>query len=221
MTTKASGMDPAAQRYPKRAYPSPDVVLKVDPHLSETREHCYATPREAASAARRLRSDSNASRIRIRMAGGRHVVRDTLELGEADSGSEECPFIIEGDDKQHTVISGGCRLDGFMPAANVAGTERLPAESRDRVWVCDLRRNGIGKDWGALTPRFGCGGTSASGRKTWPEVFYNGLPLALTRWPMGSYGLPEVDFEDPVFKEQAFAPIPMALIGCYGIAGTV
>lgn len=141
---------------------------------------------EAVSKAREIRANSGDS-VRIVLSGGRHVILKSVNINEDDSGSEATPFIIEGDVNKETVITGGHRLEGFVPAAESPHSDRLPAESRSSTWVCDLRKNGLDRDWGQLVPRFGCGKKAVSGDQPWPEIYYNGTPLTLTRWPFDEY----------------------------------
>ncbi len=180
---------PVEHRHQESVHSVPDVVFHVNPHASTSGsrdENNVATLQEAVRAARARRAGSDAT-VTIKLAGGRHEMMSTLELTIEDSGTEACPFIIEGDPHQETVITGASRIEGFFPVSDAAIARRLPEESRARVWACDLKKNGIGKGWGKLSPRFGCGGEAVPHNQAWPEVYYNGVPLSLTRWPLEGY----------------------------------
>lgn len=120
----------------------------------------------------------------IKLPPGRYDMSDSLNLGRDDSGTQNCPLIIEGDKQEETIISGGKRLQGCRTVTDPKVLLRLPEESRERVWEFDLMDNGVSAEWGKLSPRFGCGKAAVPGNQPWPEVYYNDIPLNLTRWPL-------------------------------------
>ena len=61
---------------------------------------------------------------------------------------------------------------------DAAIVERLPAESRGKVFQCDLRAQGI-TDYGELRVR----GYGLPPSPPTLELYFNGRPMTLARWP--------------------------------------
>ncbi len=78
---------------------------------------------------------------------------------------------------ESVVLLGGRRIGGFQPVAGEA-RERLDAAAREHVLQADLRQLGI-DDFGSLRSR-GFGRPTVAAHC---ELFFNGQPMTVARWP--------------------------------------
>ena len=127
----------------------------------------------------------------MRLLPGQYPVTGTFELSQADSGTAEAPIVYRADQKGTAVLYGGKKLSGFAPVSDPAILNRLPEEARGRVWQCDLRKLGI-TDFCPLAARGGFTFWWREGRDFKPapatmEVFFDGTPLTLARWPNAGF----------------------------------
>ena len=144
-----------------------------------TREQPFATLEKARDAIRALKAKGPLpGPVAVRLLPGEYPAAKTLELTGADSGTEAAPIVYRAEQKGAAVLYGGRRLSGFSPVTDPAVLDRLPAEARGKVFQCDLKQAGI-TDYSPLTER-GCGVKPPSSTL---EVFFNGAPLTLARWP--------------------------------------
>jgi hypothetical protein len=123
--------------------------------------------------------------------GGSYAVEQPFQLDAEDSGTAEAPVVYEGEPGQAVVFSGGRAIRHWEPLRDPAIRARLDPTVRDRVLVADLRSNGIA-NWG-----------DATDLKHRPELFADGRPQTLARWPNeGFVKTGEVLGKDPI-KEGA------------------
>ena len=151
----------------------------------------------ALTLARRHRAAHPQQAIHILFAPGRYRVAAPVSLTAADAGRPEAPLVIASlDPAQPAEIYGSTLLERWQPLRDEAVRARLPASSRDRVLVCDLRAHGI-DDLGPII----LGGGHSSMRAQLPdqkipegrhctflsfpvpELFIAGRPQPLAAWP--------------------------------------
>ncbi len=113
----------------------------------------------------------------VTFAGGRYPVAQTIELTAEDSGVAGSPVVLRAASGADVRFTGGRRITSLTPVTDPDLLERLPASVRSKVRQVDLRSAGI-TDPGHLAPR-GVG----FGSDPVPELFWNGAPLTLARWP--------------------------------------
>jgi len=118
---------------------------------------------------------------RVVVHGGHYRVIETFTLTAEDSGEASGPIRYEAANGETPVFSGGIRVEGFEPVTDEAILARLPEEARGKVMHVDLAQYGIGE----LKPLRLGGFNSGLGFKTHPvmELFFNGEPMMLARWP--------------------------------------
>jgi hypothetical protein len=144
-----------------------------------TREKPFATLEKARDAVRALKAKGALpGPVCVRLLPGEYPLARTIELAAADSGTEAAPIVYRADKKGSAVLYGGRRLVGFVPVTDPVVLGRLPAKARGKVSQCDLKKAGI-TDYSPLAER-GCGVKQPSATL---EVFFNGTPLTLARWP--------------------------------------
>lgn len=116
--------------------------------------------------------------ITIWLREGDYLRTQPLELTAEDSGTKDAPIEWRAYENERVRILGGVVLTGFQPVTDTAVLTRLDETVRNKVMLCDLHKLGI-DDYGALKSR-------GFGRSTQPahgELFFNGSPMTLARWP--------------------------------------
>ncbi|MBP7050550.1 MAG: right-handed parallel beta-helix repeat-containing protein [Phycisphaerae bacterium] len=173
------GRDPAAYRVRLPALPEPAVVFHVAPAAGDDGDGSRARPfrsvEKARDAVRALRRSQGSKLprggVKIVIAGGSYLVEHPLALASQDSGTEESPVVYEAETGQTPVFHGGVRVVGWKPVADSKQRERLDPSVRDRVLEADLKALGVAD----------LGDATALRRR--PELFVDGVPQTLARWP--------------------------------------
>jgi hypothetical protein len=144
-----------------------------------TRQQPFASLEKARDAVRALKARGTlAGPVAVRLLPGEYHVAKTFELTGADSGSRAAPIVYRADQPGTAVLYGGKRLGGFTPVTQAAVLARLPEEARGKAFQCDLRGQGV-DDLAPLQER----GYGRPAPKQTLELFFNGEPLMLARWP--------------------------------------
>ena len=152
-----------------------------------TLENPFQTPERARDAVREMRQTGMipAGGLTIWIRGGDYIRTKTLDLNAEDSGTPEAPIIWRAYANERVRMLGGQVIKDFQPLKDEVVRERLDETARDKVLVTDLSTQGI-LDYGLLQSR-------GFGRPTVPahgEVFFDGMPMTLARWPnAGSWEL--------------------------------
>ena len=164
--------------------PSPAAELYVSPVGRDTnagtRARPFATLEHACDEARRLKHDGKLPKggLTIWLGGGEYLRANALELTAADSGTPEAPIIWRGRPTEAVRLIGGRRISGFAPVSDPAILARLSEAARTNVMQVDLRTLGI-TNFGEMRSRgFGRPLTASH-----CELFYDGRPMTLARWP--------------------------------------
>ncbi len=173
------GRNPAAYRVQLPTLAEPTVVLHVAPTGSDDGDGSEAKPfrtvEKARDAVRALNKSHGGTLpkggVTIRIAGGRYFVEHPLALASEDSGTEESPVVYEAETGQKPVFHGGVRVVGWKPVADSKQRDRLDPSVRDRVREADLKALGV-TDLG-----------DATALRRRPELFVEGVPQTLARWP--------------------------------------
>lgn len=175
--------DPEAHRGRLRPLPEPALTFVVAPAGDDanpgTRQRPFATLERARDAVRAAKGGRvlPAGGATVWLRGGRYAVTNTFMLDEADSGSFGAPVVYRAWPGESPVLDGGHRVRGLVKVSDPAVLARLPPEARGKVRVADLRAQG----YGALAPQLGYG--YGLGNKTVREVYQDGEPLPVSRWP--------------------------------------
>jgi len=109
--------------------------------------------------------------VRVLIQGGTYHVSQSLNLTAEDSGTAEAPVVYQAKADERPIFMGGVRLTGWRPITDAKQRERLDPGVRDRVLKIDLGARGV-KDWG-----------DATALRQRPELFCDGVPQTLARWP--------------------------------------
>ncbi len=163
--------------HPARAfYVAPDG----DDANPGTKARPFRTLERARDAVRVLKKQTALPKggVVVWLRGGEYRRRKSFELTAADSGEFDAPVVYRAWSGEKVVVSGGVEVRGFRPATPADAPNRLPKEARPHVVVADLKALGI-TDFGSIQPR-------GFGLKPVPahlELFFNGEPMRLARWP--------------------------------------
>ncbi|HUW61242.1 MAG TPA: right-handed parallel beta-helix repeat-containing protein [Candidatus Bathyarchaeia archaeon] len=129
--------------------------------------------RDAVRAARQAGTVEDP--VTIWLHGGVYAMPETFTLTSEDSGTANSPVAYKAAPAESPRLIGGRLIPdaAFQP---VTGAEpRVAPEARDSIRCADLKSIGI-TEYGTLPDRF-------EGPPPLPELFDNGKPMTLARWP--------------------------------------
>ncbi len=172
-------IDPEDYRVKLPVVPAPGLVLHVAPEGDDgadaTPVRPLATLAGARHAIRRWRSQHQGELppggVRVVVHGGTYAVNETTTLAAEDSGTAQAPLVIEPASGETPVFTGGLSINAWRPVSDPAVRERLAPEARERVREADLNALGL-RDFG-----------DATRLRHAPELFVDGVPQTLARWP--------------------------------------
>jgi len=116
--------------------------------------------------------------VTVYLRGGIYHITKTFELSDEDGGTDAAPIVYRAHGSEQVRLIGGKEISGFGPIADETVRKRIDAKCRDKIQQVDLKAQGV-TDFGRLTPR-------GFGRRTYPaalELFFDGKPMQLARWP--------------------------------------
>ena len=157
------------------------VSPRGDDAADGTRQGPFRTLERARAAIRELKQAGGlpAGGVAVELAGGVYERTAPFELDENDSGTPDSPVIYQAARGERVVLRGGRTVSGFVPLAHPTGLARIPKAAQDHVMQLDLRGAGI-TDLGSFHPR-GYGRSDPVPAHL--ELFCDGLPMPLARWP--------------------------------------
>lgn len=158
------------------------VAVHGDDGAAGTKERPWATPERARLEIRRCKAEQGErfGGATVILHDGVYERRVTFELLQEDSGMPGAPVVYRAAEGACPRLAGGSRIRGFEPVRDLPMRQRLSADAQSQVRAVFLPALGI-DDWGVMRPRgFGRPYVNAS-----LEVFVNGTPMILPRWPHG------------------------------------
>jgi hypothetical protein len=171
------------------------TLLRVDPNAQPggdgSAERPLLSPEAAQMKIREMRRDGTypSAGVTVELAGGIYYRTKTWQLTKEDSGLWNAPVVYRAEPKARVVFHGGrsLPLSDFQPVRDQATLERLPESSRSNVVELDLTAAGI-DSFGEL-PLYGHSMHALQQMTKWRrggkrlELFFNGQPMTLARWP--------------------------------------
>lgn len=162
-------------------------ILHADFHVAPngsdgnegTESKPFATLERARDAVRELKNRGSIPKggITVWLRAGDFVRTNALELTKADSGAVDAPVTWRAFGEERVRLLGGPLLSGFLPVTNPDVRSRLDEKARDHILQLDLGNVGI-TNFGEMKSRgFGRGAIAHN------ELFFEGHPMALARWP--------------------------------------
>lgn len=144
----------------------------------------------------------------VRVQAGTYELRESLRFEAQDSGKPDAPIVYEAAEKQHVRLLGGRRVTKWTAVTDERAKARFNARALPHIMQADLYAMGLTeKDFGA----FSCRGHGGNKTPSHLELFFNGEPMQITRWPKKS-DLPNEGFAyiaEPVSKEAFVSATPL------------
>lgn len=149
---------------PRVYYVSP----KGSDRAAGTLSHPFRTAQQAINAAARHPGDT----VHILFRGGVYSLTDSVRITARN-------LVLRPYAGEQVTFSGGVSvpLKRLRPVSDAAVRERLQPSVRDRVREIDARALGI--ELAGITPK----GFGRAALPAWSELFVNGQPQQLSRWP--------------------------------------
>jgi hypothetical protein len=151
----------------------------------------FSTLERARDAVRELKQGGKLPKhgVTVWLRKGDYVRTNAFELTAVDSGTAEGPICWRAFGDEHARMLGGRVLSGFVVITNADVLSRFDEKARGHVLQLNLRERGI-ENFGEMKSRgFGRGAVSHY------ELFFDGRPMTLARWPNGEWekiaGFPE------------------------------
>ncbi len=139
----------------------------------------FATLEAARNAVRHSKTNLTPRESQtIWLLGGDHVRTNTLELTDADSGTDGHPVVWASRPGMNPRLLGGRTLQGWKPVTDPAVLERLDPAARGHVVEMDLAALKIHSISEMHSRGFGRPTAVSHG-----ELFFNHRPMTLARWP--------------------------------------
>ncbi|WNM64085.1 right-handed parallel beta-helix repeat-containing protein [Candidatus Nitrospira neomarina] len=124
--------------------------------------------------------------ITVWLEKGTYYLDAPVEFDEKDSGSEKFPIIYRSKPGETVSISGGRKVNGFVPVTDEAILSRLESSARPHIVEADL--NGWKDvDFGEPVPVFLQGQWPQANNANLLELFYDSKRMPLSRWPNAGY----------------------------------
>jgi hypothetical protein len=179
----------------------PSIVFHVATNGSAnndgTEQSPFATLAQARNAIRKLRESKNnvlpKGGVEVEIHGGNYEVRETITFEESDSGTADAPIVYRNADSETPTLSGGVNLKTLAKEKLTNGTplfqkvtdatilNKIEKSVRDKLMVTDLKLLGITDEMIPIRERgFG---KSGAGADAWFEVYINGKPQQIARYP--------------------------------------
>jgi len=172
--------DPEASRVRIAPAPQSARVLHVAPNAvpagDGSGEKPFGSLQDALDAA--AKPENARAGTEIVLAPGTYPVSKTITLNASHNGTATAPVVIRAGQPGKSSLHGGVTLKGFREITDPAILNRLPDEARGKVLQCDLKALGI-TEYGKLAIR----GWAQEPSPPTLELFVNGKPQTLARWP--------------------------------------
>ena len=156
------------------------VSPKGDDANPGTQSRPFATLEGAQKAVRKFRQNGRPREgsVTVFLRAGDYLRTNALVLTSADSGAPGTPIVWRSFGNEKARLLGGRRVSGFLPVKERSVRERLEATAREHILQVDLRQMDL-KEFGALASR----GFARPLSTAHCELFFNGKPMTLARWP--------------------------------------
>lgn len=144
-----------------------------------TQDAPFATLTAARDAIRALKAKSGLppDGVTVFLRGGTYAVKETLALGEEDSGSPGSPILYAAWKDEKPILSAGFVVRDFRPA----DSPRLPSAARGKALVADVRAQGYGHF--EPLPSYGFTVGENTGKQPMTDLYHGAKRLEPARWP--------------------------------------
>lgn len=175
--------DPHEGRHPLHPLPVSTIHYFVSPDGDDAQcgdyHYPFATLERARDAVNAKKRKGTLPRggATIYLRGGRYAVTNTFQLSSADSGSSLAPIVYRAWKDERPIFDGGFEVRKLRKVRDRDILDRLPEKARGRVYVSDVKAQG----YASFEPQCGYGYGIAN--ETVRELFEDGNPLPISRWP--------------------------------------
>jgi len=160
-----------------------DKEGKGDDTNDGTKEKPFATIKRAQEEARKLKKNGMPKGgIAVYLRGGKYFLTESISFEKEDSGTKESPVVYRNYPGEEVRLIGGTQIKNLMILNDTDIMKKLPEEARGKVWTADLKESGI-TDYGKMANR----GSERNAFSYILELFCNGKPMHLARWPNEGY----------------------------------
>ena len=181
--------DPTSTRTSAPGIPAEGAVFFVstsgDDSNPGTKEKPFATLERARDEIRAQKSADPKTRkpVTVYVRGGTCRVTKTFQLNSGDSGTPQAPIVYAAYGTEIPRFTGGVPVTNFTAVTDPLVLERMAGDARGKVQQADLKALGI-SDYGTFAP---VGAYGARPRQPILELFFNGQPMEISRWPNDSF----------------------------------
>lgn len=171
----------AERDLPSNNRPDGSLEIFLSPGGDDSNRGTRAAPLRTLEAARdALRRVDEVRHIEVTLLEGRYFRSKSFVLDQRDSGRPGKTITYRAERGAAVIVDGGRLISGARcdKVNDPKLLERLPPASRGAVYALDLKSLGV-DDYGQFGPR-------GFARPTLPapvELFVNGRPLEIARWP--------------------------------------
>ena len=145
-----------------------------------SRDAPFATLEAARDAARNVAGQS----VTVYLREGVYPRTATFRLTAQDSGQPDAPVVYRAYAGESVRFTGGAAITEFGPVTDAAVLDLLPKGARGKVVQTDLAAQGV-TDFGEMKMR----GFPQPILPAPLELFFNGQPMTLARWPNEGWAL--------------------------------
>ncbi len=117
--------------------------------------------------------------VLVIVADGRYYCEKTALIENKITSNNSGSIIVRAEENARPIFTGNVMLQGFTSVRNTAVYNRFSESVRDKIVVCDLKKNGV-TDFGAVTDR---GYPIDDIMNPWTDLYINGQAQTLARWP--------------------------------------
>ncbi|NPV46475.1 MAG: hypothetical protein HPY69_05935 [Armatimonadetes bacterium] len=157
------------------------ATIYVAPNGRDTNPGTAARPLATLEGARDVvRSLQKTGPVTVEIAGGVYELKQPLEFGAADSGTEQAPIEYRAREGQEVRLVGGRTVTGWRLVSDPAVLRRLSPLARGKVFQADLKALGI-------TDLQGINSAQTYQSDPGLELFFRDQPMTLARYPNTGY----------------------------------
>jgi hypothetical protein len=136
-----------------------------------TKSKPFQSIEKAQEVSRKKKKEFPEKTIIVNVNEGQYYLEKPIVFTEADSGTESAPVIYKATAGEIPVFSGSREIRNWQILENEEKLKLLSPTAKDKIYFANLGVEGI-SDFGDATN---------IGKR--PELFCNGLPQTLARWP--------------------------------------
>ena len=157
---------------------SSTIEFYVSPDGNDQNTGSERAPFATLERAKQAILNSKDQAVTVFLREGVYPMEKSLRLNDI-KGSPEKKIVIQAYPGEKVHITGGKKLEGFSPlSSNPSISTKVSPSLRNHLFIMDLTSVGITQFSGLTPAGFGLPISSPG-----PELYFNGRPMTLARWP--------------------------------------